>query len=538
MKDPRCQERIRAANHFGLVLVCVFLVTVWARSFPIQPQKSPADKYAQAESYVHRHDFDRAVVVLRQILAESPDDARAYDLLGVALTGGGELAEANQSFRRAIELDPQLHSALKRLAINELRLGRVKEAKTHFEQYLQNDPQDPLVHLSLGEIYFAEKRFAAAAKQYPLSGHLFLQRPVFIINFATSCIRSNHAAQAREALQHIPPDASPSMHFQAGLLLAEVHDYTASAREFEAAQKGYPDPYLVGFNLTLAYLKGQDYSAAIRVARELISKGYRRASLYSLLSQAYEHDGETKRAYNALRQAILLDPQNEDSYLDMVDLCLAHVNYDLALEIANMGLQNLPRSYRLRLERGTVYADKEEFPKAIKDFETASQIRPGKGMPYFAKAMALVQMDQLHAATETLRRGAAVSPGDYLVWYGLGFVLTRFAAVPGGALEKQAIRALERSIRLKPTFADSHAVLGKVLLNSGKTDRAIVEFEVALKLDPADQSPTYELAIAFRRKGEKARADELLAKFEKYKAQHRHEMQPKRIFEIIRGGER
>src|SRR5208282_689442 len=96
--------------------------------------------------------------------------------------------------------------------------------------------------------------------------------------------------------------------------------YAAAARQFDLATKDYPDPYEAGFNLTLAYVRSQNYPAAIQAAQKVIAQSYRRAELYNLLAEAYEHNNQTIEAYNALRTATQIDPQEENNYLDLMAL--------------------------------------------------------------------------------------------------------------------------------------------------------------------------------------------------------------------------
>jgi Flp pilus assembly protein TadD len=90
--------------------------------------------------------------------------------------------------------------------------------------------------------------------------------------------------------------------------------------------------------------------------------------------------------------------------------------------------------------------------------------------------------------------------------------LIRAGAETGSPAEAEAIRALERSIVLNAKYSHSHAELGKLLLKEGEIDRAIPELQSATELDPNDSGPFFQLGQAYRKKGEKAKADEMLAK--------------------------
>ena len=73
-------------------------------------------------------------------------------------------------------------------------------------------------------------------------------------------------------------------------------------------------------------------------------------------------------------------------------------------------------------------------------------------------------------------------------------------------------RLFEQSIGSNSNFSHSHAELGKLLFKQGQVDRAISELKAASSLDPGDSGPVYVLAQAYRKKGQKAEADGMLAK--------------------------
>jgi Flp pilus assembly protein TadD len=100
------------------------------------------------------------------------------------------------------------------------------------------------------------------------------------------------------------------------------------------------------------------------------------------------------------------------------------------------------------------------------------------------------------------------------------------------------VQLLERSVRLNPDFASARAALGKVYVRRGEDDRALVELEKALQLDPTDLTPCYQLAQICRRKGDKQRAAELFAKFEKFRDEDRERHINRHLLQLLREGEK
>lgn len=516
----------------------VILLAAWLTALALACPCAGSTQYEQAVLYMERGNPSAAIGLLRQILKQSPYDVKAQNLMGLALTASGKLQEANDHFNKAIKLNPKFYPALKNLAINELQLKQVAEAEAHLQQALKISPEDPAANLVLAEIYFQKHEFAPAVDHYIESQGLFLRAPQTVLNFARSCFESKQASKAAGALELLGPEADGRAHFQAGIMLAQLGKYESAARQFELARKDYPDPYEVGYNLTLAYVRALNYSAAIQTAEELISKEYKKAELYNLLADAYERTGRTVDAYNALQTATQLEPGDENNYLDLVALGVDHRNYDLAFGIIEIGLRNIPSSFRLRLQRGAVLAFQGQLTRALADFEEAAKLDPRKDLPYFGMVMALMQTDQAAKAKEILRQRLASKPDDYLLLYALGEMQDRMGAPPGSPQEKEAVQALERSIQLEPNMSTSRIALGRMLLRRGEVDRAIVELEKALELNPANLSPCYQLSVAYRRKGNKAKAGELQAKFEQFKAEDRDRYMNVQILRLLRGGEK
>jgi tetratricopeptide (TPR) repeat protein len=512
------------------LLLCGLAGVAWPRT------SHPSPVFSRVESYIQQRQFDRAIALLQGILKKSPSDPAAHNLMGIALTSSGRPGEGNAHFHAALKSDPGFFPALKNLGLNELAMNRPEEARDHLERYLKYEPQDPIAHLSLGEIHYAKQEFGPAVDEYLKSGGLFARDPRMALRFARSCIESNQGERAVAALEHLSPEADSQAHFQAGLMLAQLEKYASAARQFELAKKDYPDPYEVGFNLTLAYVRSLNYPAAIQAAQDVIAKGYRKSELYNLLAEAYERNDQTIQAYNALRTATQIDPKDENNYLDLMALGVDHANFDLALDIADIGLRNIPDSYRLIMQRGAVKAFHGQITPAVEDFEEAAKMEPTKDLPYFGMCMALMQKDQTAQAIQIARQRLKVSPDDYLLLFALGEILSRSAASVGH--DEEAVQLLERSVRLNPDFSTARLELGKLYLRQGEDERARVELERALQLDPADLTPCYQLAQIYRREGDKKQADELFAKFKRFRDGDRERHINRNLLKLLRDGEK
>jgi len=83
--------------------------------------------YVFASENVRNGRAEQAIPVLERLLAQSPSDLNARNLLGIALMNVGRNEEASLAslasvqFEKALALDPGFHPALKNLAVMRWR---------------------------------------------------------------------------------------------------------------------------------------------------------------------------------------------------------------------------------------------------------------------------------------------------------------------------------------------------------------------------------------------------------------------------------
>ena len=476
--------------------------------------------YDCAVAQVSRQEFAAAIRSLDELLRQSPREPKVLNLLGIALTGAGRVQEANRRFQEALAIDARFSPALKNLAVNEFNLKRTGQAERDFTEVLKLAPDDEIAHVHLAEIRFQGKQYAAALGHYEKAGARVGQDPAWTLHYARCLVENGRAQDASSALESLPA-TNPAAQFEAGVILGQAGAPAAAAAFFGRARNGYRDAYAAGYNQTLMLIRGGHAEAAIRVGEELLAEGPRPAELYNLLSEAYLKADRVKDAYDALRTANRLEPQAEEHYLDLASICMDHENPDLGLEIVDIGLGYRPDSVPLRLQRGVLLAMKGLYARAETEFERARILAPGAPAPYVALAMVWMQTGRTEKAVEVLRERTRAGARNAAIPYMLAVALQRSGIDAAGSAGGEAVQALQASLRLDPAFSGARAELGRLLLKRGQVEPAIRQLEKALALDPANAAPAYALAQAYFRRGDKARAESLMARVSSLNARQR-----------------
>jgi len=176
---------------------------------------------------------------------------------------------------------------------------------------------------------------------------------------------------------------------------------------------------------------------------------------------------------------------------------------------------------------------KAQLHQAEEAFETARRMAPSRSAPYAALAMVWMQTGRTPKAVETLRSETRRRPRDHVVPYMFAVALIRSGVDPTSADALEAVTALRASIAANGGFAPSHSELGRLLLKRDDVEGAIVELEKATLIDPEATAALYNLAQAYRRKGDRARAAELLARVNTLNAEKRGDDPERELRQVV-----
>ena len=94
---------------------------------------------------------------------------------------------------------------------------------------------------------------------------------------------------------------------------------------------------------------------ALATLQPLLQASSADSETLDLAATAYEDAKDTPQAVATLRQAMLLDPQNVNLYLDFANISSAHDSFQVGINVVSDGLGQLPRAAPLYLARGVLY---------------------------------------------------------------------------------------------------------------------------------------------------------------------------------------
>jgi tetratricopeptide (TPR) repeat protein len=160
---------------------------------------------------------------------------------------------------------------------------------------------------------------------------------------------------------------------------------------------------------------------------------------------------------------------------------LAKKNIPAAITHLENAISNYPEFFEARLLLATAFMDLREWAKAEAALTEAVNIRPDD--PNALLALGEVHWRQKHYpdAEKLLLEGLKL---DDKSWHG-HFTLARLYWDQNQLLK--AAPAVGRTLQLKSDFGEAHLLAGNILLKLNQHERALIEYQEYLKLEPKGQ---------------------------------------------------
>ncbi|HEU5233910.1 MAG TPA: tetratricopeptide repeat protein [Terriglobales bacterium] len=333
--------------------------------------------------------------------------------------------------------------------------------------------------------------------------HLFaLSIALLVIPIQLRCLQSRF------------PDGSQNSNaeteLQIGTQLTRSGHFQKAIPHLLAAQGGVSNQYAAEFNLALCYVATRQSTQAIPILTEL-RRNHESAQIENLLAQAYVGVGDSKAALDALKRAAAITPDNEKLYAFVADACTEAQNYELGLDVVDVGLQHLPNSAALHYQRAMFLSSLDEFDAAKPDFELARKLGAGSDIGYLALAQQNLLAGKVEEAVRSAREAIGAGHEDYRLLTILGEGLLRSGITPAQPQFAEAKSALSNAVKLRPSYSDAQLALGKLELISHHVNEAISHLEQARSLAPHNPAVYSQLAAAYREHGDAQKAEETLA---------------------------
>jgi tetratricopeptide (TPR) repeat protein len=268
-------------------------------------------------------DVAQAEQLYRKALEQNPADLDAHLNLGTALQSLGKQAEAAAQFEAALALDPNNADTRLKLGNTLAAQGKLIEAGLQYEQSLALQPGNAHAHMNLGNVLQSLSRPSDAILCYDRAIQCDPKLADIYLNYGNALHSQANRSQAKEMYQKalVLQPKFATAHMNLGRVLEEEKQLDEAITSYHRAlalQPNYPAAHMNLGNALQA--QGKPLEAIVHYERALTFRpNY--AEVHTNLGGALQSLGRLDEAIASHDRALALKP----------DYALAHMNRALAL---------------------------------------------------------------------------------------------------------------------------------------------------------------------------------------------------------------
>jgi len=284
----------------------------------------------------------------------------------------------------------------------------------------------------------------------------------------------------------------------------------------ERASQLKPGSYENAYLLALAYADSGQYQRARANAQALLTAREKpgqknEAELHHLLGDIEEKSGDPLEAVRQYQKAAELDP-SEPYFFDWGSELLLHRAVEPAIEVFNKGNRLFPHSARMLVALGVAWYSNGSYDQAAQRLCEASDLNPDDPKAYlFLGKIQSVETTQSECSTERLARFARLQPENALASYYYAVNLWKRRKGPDDAESMAQVESLlKKAVALDSGLGIGYLQLGVLYSERGDFARAVLSYQEAIKVNPELEEAHYRLAQAYKRTGDKVRAEQEL----------------------------
>jgi len=474
----------------------------------------PELDWAEAHLEFQLGQYQEALRGYEKVLGTHPTHKAASYNAALCLEKLDRFEEAAKVFRKAFELDRNLHEANLGMGVCQLHLKQPEAALAAFDICLTAKPgYDKALYgkaIALQALGKTDEAMQLYTKLLPANG----ANADLLANMIGLALKQGDDAKVRDycdKLLRVKPGARPAFE---GLVAAAIArgDFKTAAQQGAQLVKIAPDSFEAWFNLGIAYQKtnrleqaGQAYSEAIKIRPDS-------GLPYANLGATLQERGDVPAARKAYERALQLEPGHTGALWNLANVFERLGNNEEAEKAMEKLLENEPERedawFRLgyyRLLRGDYAGSIEPFRTCVSKRSDWLDALINLGLAQWrtgqleAAKVTLVQAVARHPkSTDALRTLAAViiDMGDYILAldiekqlgelgqtmpelsYNIGILLQR------SNLHEEAARSYRRATEEKPAFAEALLNLGHALKALGQDQEARTCWRKAVEAKP------------------------------------------------------
>ncbi|MGK7936897.1 MAG: tetratricopeptide repeat protein, partial [Xenococcaceae cyanobacterium] len=429
-------------------------------------KREAAEVYLQqALAYGDEQRWQEVISACQQAVQIIPDLAEAYKLWGNALQKIGKTSEAMGFYAKALEIQPDLAEVYANLGTLYAQQKKWQKAQEYYQKAVVIKPDFAGAYRNLAKVWkqLGEPEKAAECQHKSLSLGSQIVNPEAYLQLGDRSIADNKPQQAI------------ALYLQAIKLAPDLRiGYQKIAETWEKLGKWQEAATYYRQMLKLEppsshqqpQLPGKSTNQALPSSKQLIIPKLPEIRKSQQLLQA-------SSPLSSPQNTVLQHSSNPTNKLD------------LAIAKYEEKVQQLTDSAPLQANLGSLYAQKQDWHKAVKSYQRAIQLDPTIAGVYRNLAKVLEKLGQEAKAAKCWYQALSLEPksANAEQHFELGDTLSK------QNLLEEAISCYRRAIELKPDYAQAYFRIGEILQSCGHNGEAIACCQKAIQLN--NSQPSY-----------------------------------------------
>jgi tetratricopeptide (TPR) repeat protein len=351
-------------------------------------------------------------------------------------------------------------------------LAELESAIKKYESYVQADPHNGLLWLTLGDSYHRASRFDEA-----------------IACFERCLLEDPQQAGARSRI---------------ALVRISQHQFTEAANILSALLEAEPENTSLLYNLGLALFYQDQWQEAKEQFSKALALGLKSTDTLAYLTRSLHHLGQTREAIEFCTQW-LAEAQDDASKAHLSLLEMDDGNMPRARELAQQVLVSDPDNIEAGIVVGTSSVEQQEMEIAERFFSRILQRQPNNPRAWLGLGIIHLYQQKHSESIAALEKAVSLMPNNSGTIVALGWA--RLSARDTRGAEK----TFRQSIDVDHNFAEAHGGLASALALQARVDEAHAAIRIAKRLDPANFGGHFASTIILKIHGKNELATKQLA---------------------------
>ncbi|WP_165356367.1 tetratricopeptide repeat protein [Sphingosinicella sp. BN140058] len=456
--------------------------------------------------------------------------------------GRGMLAEADrrprdavEAYTRALEQSPDYRFAIEHRAAAYARLGDTEGALRDFTSVIEKHSDDPDGYVGRGNFFLDTGDFDKAIADFDKAQALDPSNEWALANRGLARVHKRDLAAAAtdlDAAAKINP-RNPVVFRARGVMAEQKGEWRDAIAAFTSALEVEPTNAFALGHRAMAARAGNDDEAALRDAAAALKQNPAWIDLYLMRANILRRQGKQEAALAEAEALTAANPSEGYAHVVAGSIYSAFHKDAEAMRAYEKALALKPEAY-IYLNRA-LRRPKTDLAGRRADIDAALKLEPDSSEAIAAKAELQADSGDLPGAIETYSAALTKSPEEVDLLMGRGIVHARSRNAQQAEADFQRARSkasepvilnnmcwtkATAGVALESALADCDAALAKkpdvpgfldsrglVLLRLGRIDEAIADYDRALAKAPDMASSLFGRAVAWARKGDRAKFD-------------------------------